>query len=286
MRLDDNDRLWVDMHTHSTASDGTFSPRELVNYAEEKELYAIALTDHDTIDGIEEALEVAKNTSVKIIPGIELSAEYGTGDLHILGLNIDYQNKGFLKVVEMCRESRDERNRKMIEKIRQQGMPLTEEIMEERFGIASVTRAHFARYMIDEGFVSSKEEAFQRYLNPGKCCYVARERITPKMAIELILDAGGYPVLAHPLLYKMGHDRLYSTVNYLKELGLQGLEGIYSLNTPSDDRKLADLAKNYGLYITGGSDFHGSNKPDIDLGVGKGNLRVPKNLLKNIGFLE
>ena len=227
-------------------------------------------------------MEAAKGNAVKVIPGIELSADYGGADLHILGLNVDYRSEAFLKVVEQCRRSRDERNLKMIEKINEQGLHLTPEIMEERFGIASVTRAHFARYMIDEGFVSSKDEAFKRYLNPGKCCYVSREKITPAMAIELILEADGKPVLAHPLLYKMGHDRLYSTVNYLKELGLQGLEAVYSLNSPSDDRKLAELAKNYDLFFTGGSDFHGSNKPDIDLGVGKGNLKIPKDLLKNL----
>ena len=280
--LNDNNRELIDLHVHSNASDGTFTPSELVDYAEEKGLYAFALTDHDTVDGIEEAMEAARNKVVKVIPGIEISAEFGESDLHILGLNVDYRSSGFLKIVEECRRSRDNRNQKMIEKVRAQGMPLTKEIMEERFGNASVTRAHFARYMMDEGFVSSKEEAFQRYLNPGRCCYVPREKISPKMAVELILEAKGYPVLAHPLLYKMGHDRLYSSVYWLKNLGMQGIEALYSLNTPADDVKLAKMAEDYGMFITGGSDFHGSNKPAIDLGVGKGNLRIKKELLKNI----
>lgn len=280
--LNDNNRELIDLHVHSNASDGTFTPSELVDYAEEKGLYAFALTDHDTVDGIEEAMEAARNKVVKVIPGIEISAEFGESDLHILGLNVDYRSSGFLKIVEECRRSRDNRNQKMIEKVRAQGMPLTKEIMEERFGNASVTRAHFARYMMDEGFVSSKEEAFQRYLNPGRCCYVPREKISPKMAVELILEAKGHPVLAHPLLYKMGHDRLYSSVYWLKNLGMQGIEALYSLNTPADDVKLAKMAEDYGMFITGGSDFHGSNKPAIDLGVGKGNLRIKKELLKNI----
>lgn len=280
--LNDNSREYIDLHVHSNASDGTYSPKEVVEYAESKGLYAFALTDHDTVDGIEEAIETARTKIVKVIPGIEISADFGGSDLHILGLNVDYTSEGFVKIVDECRRSRDERNRKMIEKIREHGMPLTEEIMLERFGNASVTRAHFARYIMDEGYVSSKEEAFNRYLNPGKPCYVSRERISPEMAIRLILEAGGHPVLAHPLLYKMGHDRLYSTINYLKTLGLQGIEGIYSLNTPSDDQKMEKIVREYGLFLTGGSDFHGSNKPAIDLGTGKGNLRISKELLKNI----
>lgn len=280
--LNDNDREFIDLHVHSNASDGTFTPAELVDYAEEKGLYAFALTDHDTVDGIEEAAAAAENKMVKVIPGIEISAEFGECDLHILGLNVDYKSSGFLKIVEECRKSRDSRNLKMIEKVREQGMPLTREIMEERFGNVSVTRAHFARYMMDEGFTASKEEAFEKYLNPGRPCYVPREKISPKMAVTLILEAKGHPVLAHPLLYHLDYDRLAVTISSLKSFGLEGIEALYSLNTPSDDSRLARMAQNQGLFITGGSDFHGSNKPDIDLGVGKGNLRIPKELLGNI----
>lgn len=286
--LNDNDREFIDLHVHSNASDGTLTPEQVVEYAEEKKLYAIALTDHDTVDGIERALAAAKDTSqrkimVKVIPGIELSAEFEKScDLHILGLNVDYKSRGFLRIVEECRRSRDNRNLKMIEKIRELGLPLTEQIMQEQFAGASVTRAHFARYMMDEGFVESTKEAFEKYLKPGACCYVPREKISPEMAIKLILEAKGHPVLAHPLLYHMDEEKLDSTVSWLAELGIQGIEGLYSLNVLDDDEKLAALAEKYGLFLTGGSDFHGSNKPDIDLGVGKGNLRIGKELLRNI----
>jgi predicted metal-dependent phosphoesterase TrpH len=154
--------------------------------------------------------------------------------------------------------------------------------MLERFGDVSITRAHFARYLVENGYVTHKEMAFAMYLNKGKKYYVPRYKITPKNAIDIIKEAGGHPVLAHPLLYKMGKDRLCSLFNYLKEIGLEGIEGIYSLNTPSDDKWLKNMADNYGLFITGGSDFHGENKPDIKLGFGKGNLRIPKELLDNI----
>ena len=281
--LNDNDRKFIDLHVHSNASDGTFTPEQVVEYAEEKKLYAIALTDHDTVDGIERALKAAENKTVKVIPGIELSAEFEKScDLHILGLNVDYKSGGFLRIVEECRRSRDNRNLKMIEKIRELGLPLTEEVMKERFAGASVTRAHFARYMMDEGFVESAKEAFEKYLKPGACCYVPREKISPEMAVKLILEAKGHPVLAHPLLYHMDEEKLDCTIAWLTGLGIQGIEGLYSLNVLDDDEKLAALAEKYGLFLTGGSDFHGSNKPDIDLGVGKGNLKIRKELLRNI----
>ena len=169
INLNDNAREYIDLHVHSNISDGTYTPEELVDYAEQKGLYAFALTDHDTVDGIERALNAAEGKTVKVIPGIEISAEHDAkSDLHILGLNVDYKSEGFLEIVKQCRESRDNRNRKMIEKVREQGIPVTQEIMDERFGRVSITRAHFARYMQDEGYVKSKDEAFARYLNPGK----------------------------------------------------------------------------------------------------------------------
>jgi len=281
--LNDNDRGFIDLHVHSNASDGTFTPEQVVEYAEEKELYAFALTDHDTVDGIERAVKAAENKTVKVIPGIELSAEFEKRcDLHILGLNVDYKSKGFLRIVEECQRSRENRNLKMIEKIRELGLPLTKEIMRERFGETSVTRAHFARYMMDEGFAGSMAEAFEKYLKPGACCYVPRKKISPEMAVKLILEAKGHPVLAHPMLYHMDEEKLDCTACWLRGLGLQGIEGLYSLNMPEDNEKLAALAVKYGLFLTGGSDFHGSNKPEIDLGVGKGNLRIKKELLQNI----
>ncbi len=279
-----NKRLYIDLHVHSNASDGTYTPNELVKYADEKGLYAFALTDHDTVNGIEEALETAKDYDVKVIPGIELSADFKGSDLHILGLNVDHKSEGFLEMVEHCKRMRDERNLKMIAKMNEQGFPITKQILDERYGVdAVITRAHFARYLLEEGFVNEKNKAFSKYLGKGRPCYVSRQLITPKMAIELILKSGGHPILAHPLLYGFNANRLKGIISYLKELGLEGIEALYSLNRVDDDQRLLKYAKNFGLYVTGGSDFHGSNKPDIDLGVGKGNLRVTKDLLGNIG---
>ena len=267
---------YIDLHVHSNASDGTLSPTEVVKLAKESGLSAIALTDHDTVSGIEEAMDAGKMYGVEVIPGIELSAEYKNGDLHILGLGIDYTDKDFISKVSVCRDSRDNRNKKMIKKLNEQGFQVTWDMMLERFGANSITRAHFAKYLIDEGYVENKDEAFKKYLNPGCPCYVSREKISPKDAIEAILKAGGHPVLAHPMLYKMNLERIESVIVMLKGYGLQGIEAIYSLNRPEDDAALLKIAKRQGMYITGGSDFHGSIKPDISIGTGKGNLRITK----------
>ncbi|MBP3339979.1 MAG: PHP domain-containing protein [Lachnospiraceae bacterium] len=272
----------VDLHVHSNHSDGTYSVKELVLYAKEKGLKAIALTDHDTVSGVEEALNEAKKVGLLLVPGIEISAGNGNSELHILGLNIDHKSQVFEDFIVTCRESREQRNYKMAEKLQELGFDVSYDVLKEMYPSATVTRAHFARYLHENGMVSSKKEAFDRFLGDGKPAYTTRERISPKDAIDMILKAGGHPVLAHPLLYKMGWDKLESLFDYLKGMGLEGIEALYSLNSKSDDVRLEKMAKNHGLFITGGSDFHGSNKPDIDLGVGKGNLRVPEEVLKNI----
>lgn len=269
---------YIDLHVHSNVSDGTMTPTEVVKLAKESGLSAMALTDHDTVDGIREAVEAGKKYGVEIIPGIEISAEYKGGDLHILGLDIDYKNEAFKKKVAVCRDSRDNRNLKMIKKLNEQGFPVTWDIMLERFGANSITRAHFAKYLIDEGYVADKDEAFKKYLNPGCPCYVSREKVSPKEAIGMILEAGGHPVLAHPLLYKMNLEKIESVIVMLKGFGLQGIEALYSLNRPEDDVALQKIAKRHDLYITGGSDFHGAIKPDISIGTGKGNLRITKDM--------
>lgn len=273
---------YVDLHVHSNHSDGTYSVEELVAYAKEKGLYAIALTDHDTVSGISEAVNVAKRFGIMLIPGIEMSSDYNGVDLHILGLNIDYKNEEFNEFLVQCRENRNNRNIRMAEKLQALGIVVTYDSMKELYKESTITRAHFARYLQDNGYVKSKQEAFDRYLKKGAKAYVPKTTISPKQAIDIIKVAGGHPVLAHPLLYKFGKAQLDSLFDYLKGLGLEGIEGLYSLNTKSDDERLLKMAKSHRLYITGGSDFHGANKPDIDLGVGKGSLRVPKDILKNI----
>lgn len=289
---------YIDLHVHSTSSDGSYTPSELVHYAIEKGLSAFALTDHDTVDGIDEAINEASRISMsrfnktnignsiysplKVIPGIELSAEYKGKDIHILGLNIDYRNKDFLTKIESFRKTRDERNVKMIRLLNEHGFNITEEIIKKRFGDAVITRAHYAILLIEGGYVSDKDVAFKKYLNPGCPCYVPRTKVTVADAVGLILSANGKPVLAHPLLYHLSNNELDELVAFLKENGLLGIEAIYSANKWDDESRMKQLANKYNLFITGGSDFHGIAKPSLDLGVGYGNLKVPEEILKNI----
>lgn len=277
---------YIDLHVHSTASDGSYTPSELVHYAIKKGLIAFALTDHDTTSGIDEALNEAELINdfspIKVIPGIELSAEYKGKDIHILGLNIDYRNKEFQKKIEFFRNIRAERNVKMIELLNEHGFKITEEQLKERFKDAVITRAHFAIMLVECGYVKDKDIAFKKYLNPGCPCYVPRTRINVIDAISLIHLANGKAVLAHPLLYHFSEAELDSLVALLKENGLQGIEAIYSSNKWNDESRMKQLAKKYDLFITGGSDFHGLAKPTLDLGIGYGDLKVPEKLLSNI----
>lgn len=276
---------FIDLHTHSCVSDGTDTPTELVEYAVKKGLAALALTDHDTVDGVEEALRAAEGTDLLLIPGVELSAEYRGRDIHILGLCLNYRSEKFLSYLQEFKRARDARNVKMAERLTAHKLPVTVEELKEEYGEAVLTRAHFAKLLKKKGYVQSYEEAFLRFLGDDKPCYVPRERITPEEAVKLIHEAEGIAVLAHPLLYHMGMDELDELVKRLKTGGLDGLEAIYSMNKGRDERRMRELADKYGLLITGGSDYHGATKPHIDLGTGQGNLCVPEELLKAMAEL-
>lgn len=294
----------IDLHVHSTCSDGTMTPTELVDYAIKKELAAFALTDHDTVDGLDEAIQYAENlrdlqscgqetdchsgetakacpaTQVpEVIPGIELSTKYHGRDIHVLGLYIDYKNEDFQSKLLEFVDSRTVRNRKMCALLQQAGIPVTYEELQAAYPDSVITRAHFGRYLLENGYVKSRQEAFDRYVGDRASCYVPREKITSAQAVDLILLSGGIPVLAHPILYHMSEERLDILIAELKEAGLMGIETIYSTYTVADERLIRGLAAKHGLLLSGGSDFHGANKPSIDLGVGRGKLFVPQNLL-------
>jgi len=279
----------IDLHVHSTRSDGTYTPTELVEYAIEKGLTAFALTDHDTTDGLDEAISYAnalraegKADVPEVIPGIELSTNIEDTEVHVAGLFIDKENPEFRSYLKEFVASRNLRNLKMCAKLTEIGIPITAEELESAFPNCILTRAHFASWLREHGYVSSNKEAFDRYLGKRCPCYVPREKITPQKAIALILTAGGIPVLAHPILYRLSDARLEALVATLKEAGLVGIEAIYSTYEPSEERQIRRLAKKYDLLLSGGSDFHGTNKPRIDLGVGLGRLYVPDELLENM----
>ncbi|MBR1854831.1 MAG: Cof-type HAD-IIB family hydrolase [Lachnospiraceae bacterium] len=290
----------VDLHVHSISSDGTYTPSELIDYAIQKHLTAFALTDHDTVDGLAEAFPYAellreqsaqstKSTTIstadvvpEIIPGIELSTEYHGKDIHIVGLFIDYKNQQFLDYLKHFVEARETRNRKMCDLLSAAGVSLRYEDLLSAYPDSVITRAHFGRYMVEHGLVKSRQEAFDRYIGDHAPCFVPREMVTPAQAVELILEADGIPVLAHPILYGMSNDKLEQLVKELKAIGLMGIEAIYSTYTPADERQIRKLADKYNLLLSGGSDFHGTNKPDIDLGTGRGSLYIDDSVLENL----
>lgn len=268
----------VDLHVHSTASDGTYTPTELVAYAKEKGLFAFALTDHDTVSGVSKAVSEGERFGVRVIPGIELSCLYHQKDIHIVGLFIDDKHPLLQEKMGWYRKKREERNRLMIKKLQEQGFSITIAEIESFFPKAVVTRAHFARYLVETKQIASLAEAFDRYIGDGCPCYVPKERTSPEEAISLIKEIGGVSVLAHPILYKFPDEELDLMTGQLKDMGLVGIEAVYSTYSAKDEEFVRRLASKYGLLLSGGSDFHGSNKPHIDLAVGKGNLRIPWEL--------
>ena len=274
----------IDLHVHSTCSDGTLSPTELVDYAIQKGLSAFALTDHDCVEGLDTILSYAKSlpNAPEIIPGIELSTDENGQEVHMVGLFIDHHNPEFNQYLQEFIASRTTRNKKMCHLLQEHGMNITYEELEAEFPGAVLTRAHYAKLLMKHGYVKSIKEAFERFLGDHCPCYVSREKITPVMAIDLIKKAGGLAILAHPILYHMSDARLDALVQKLKEAGLTGIEAIYSTYSPAEERHIRKLAAKYDLLVSGGSDVHGENKPGLDLGTGYGKLYVPEEVLTKL----
>ncbi len=271
----------IDLHTHTCKSDGSYTPTELVDYAAEKKLAAVAITDHDSIEGLDEAVAHAAALkkrglpSVEVIPGIEFSTKYEKQDVHIVGLYISYEKEEFQNALGDFVDSRVTRNIKMCENLQSAGIDITYEKLLAMYPDAVITRAHYASYLLEHEYVKSRQDAFARYLGDHTKYFVPREKVTPSQAVELILKADGVPVLAHPPLYHMGSDRLEAD-------GLMGIEVFYSTYSNQDVRDMQRLADKYDLLVSGGSDFHGANKPGLDLGCGYGKLFVPAETLLKI----
>ena len=274
----------IDLHVHSCCSDGSFTPEELVALAQSAGLSAFALTDHDTTDGIGQALLAAEGSGLEVVPGIEFSTRWLHRDIHILGYYIDYRAQSFQETLHGFLAARDVRNRQMCERIREQtGIPVTVETLSGYFPDAVITRAHMAAWLADMDYVETRAVAFDKYLGEHAPCFVPKTQVTPEDAIRLIRSHGGIPVLAHPLLYALSKKQLRQLVGSLKESGLKGSEAVYVLNRGSDEAFVRSLAEQYGLLVTGGSDFHGKNKPHIALGTGiKQSLAVPYELLEEL----
>jgi predicted metal-dependent phosphoesterase TrpH len=292
---------FIDLHIHTTASDGTFSPKEVVEEAVRRGLSVIAITDHDTTQGIPEALEAIEDYYGKIdsrkvqvssgmeneeklilVPGVEISCWYDTREVHMLGLFIDYTNDEFNEKLKAMEEERDRRNDKMIEMFNEHGIFMTLEDLKFGQEDTVVSRAHFARYLEEHGYVKSREEAFKKYIGDGCPFYLSRNYISAETAIQWIHQVGGMAFLAHPYLYGFKEDKVRKMLNDLKEFGLDGLEAYHSTADNGRTNQLRAYAKKLDLMVSGGSDFHGGNKPYIYMGVGKGNLRITRHVYDTI----
>lgn len=280
----------IDLHVHSTFSDGSETTDELVNLASKTGLAAFALTDHDTTDGYAPLYEAAvkhnmglpKDMQIEVLPGVEISVAYKKGDIHILGLLVDPNDSEFNSLLKSAEKERISRNIKMIDNLKAIGLPLSYEEIVASAPDSIITRAHFGKYLVDKGIVTDYPSAFEKYLGDDTPYYVARKFTKPKDAIEGIIKAGGVPVLAHPIIYKLPTTELETLVDTLISYGLRGIETLYSSHSKQDENYVRGLAKRKGLIITGGSDFHGKPKPAISLGIGRGNLRIPYSILDNL----
>ena len=273
----------IDLHAHTTASDGSLHPGELVQLAKDIGLLALAVTDHDTLEGVPEALEYGKALGLEVVQGVEISAEFKPGTMHVLGYDIDVQNHVIDGKLKALQEGRRTRNPKIISKLREMDIDITMDEVTEVAGGGQIGRPHFAQVLLRKGYVESVQEAFDLYLAKGGPAYLDKFRFFPREAIEVILEAGGLPVLAHPFSLKLDHTtELESLIAELVEYGLVGLEVYYSKHTPEMTDYYLGLAERFGLAPTGGSDFHGISKSEIQLGKGLGNLAVPYRLLTGL----
>ncbi len=268
----------IDLHTHSTASDGSLSPRELMIHAKKAGLAAIALTDHDTVAGLEEASLAAKEVGIELVKGIEFSVASST-ETHILGLLIDPEAPALKDAMARSQKQRIERAYKTAEKLRALGFSVTFEEAAATAGGDVIGRAHFARVLVDKGYIGSVKEAFDSYLASGKPAYVGGHVLTDRDAIDIIHSSGGVAVLAHPHLIRLSDSDLFVYMQKLKAYGLDGVEGYYTEFTPEMEMTFRSFAAKLSLALSGGSDFHGKNKPTIAIGKGYGNLDISYSLL-------
>jgi predicted metal-dependent phosphoesterase TrpH len=278
----------IDLHIHSTASDGTYTPSEILNLAAQSGLQAIAITDHDTLDGSRQALECDIPPTLRFITGVEISAQppvgcSAGGSLHILGYGVDPHHSELLQTLSKFQQIRNERTHRILDRLHQLGMPLTLEQVLAEVGEGAASRPHVAKAMVKAGIAADIEEAFQKYLGKGRPAYVSKERLDCHQTFELIKAAGGIPVLAHPYFIPCRHtDELTSLIESLCQIGLKGIEVFYPGHPPQAVALYLAMAEKHGLSVTGGSDFHGQLIPEIKMGKGTGDLYVPYNLFEKL----
>ena len=272
----------IDLHVHSTASDGSLTPRELVYYAAEKQLSAIALTDHDTVSGLAEAIAASHHAGIELIPGVEMSCVWEGTEIHILGYFVDTGSPALQDGLSWFRRMRDERNETILDNLAEDGILLTEEELRAGDPDTVITRAHFARLLMEKGYVRDRKEAFAGYLAYGGKYVPTKDELTPERVMQMFYDGRIWPSLAHPVQYHLDEDSLVQLIAELKAMGLRGIEVWHSSQSWQDTARLQTIARLSGLIPTGGSDFHGSSKPDVEIGTGRGNLKIQERVLDAI----
>lgn len=274
---------YVDLHLHTTASDGVMTPSEIVRYAKSKGLQAIAITDHDTIEGLEEGLAEGEKIDFEVIPGIEISAEHSSGSMHLLGFFMDIHHPFLNERLGYLQKARAERNPKIVEKLNRLGIEVTYEEVVKASGGGQIGRPHVARVLLEKGYVRSFPEAFERFLKKGALAYVEKFRFTAKESIHFIKEAKGVAVLAHPNTLNMnGYSELESFLQQLVKEGLKGIEVYYPEHRALEVGQYKTLAERYGLLMTGGTDYHGIEKNGSDIGVGRGEMKLPYSIVEGL----
>lgn len=271
----------IDLHVHTTASDGTFSPSKVVSLASEKGLYAVAITDHDTVDGVEEAVNASAHFGVEVVPGVEISVG-NTDDIHILGLYVNVYEECFARLMTKLKLERKNRNLELISNLQKEGIDVSYEDISETMNTDNVGRLHIAQYLQQKGYVNNYRYAFKRYLVPGCKAYVPINHISEEDGIKAILNSGGIPILAHINYLKATDFAVEEKVKKLMEYGLEGIEVMYSSYDKKTEKLAQELCEKYGLLKSGGTDFHGARRRGVSLGSGRGNLCVPYDYLVDI----
>ncbi len=272
----------IDLHTHTTFSDGSFSPTDLVALANQQGLDILAITDHDTTEGLPEAMEATNGLSLEIIPGIELSAQFQNREMHILGYFINITDPQFQSRLEALRSTRNVRISQILDRLHTLGMNISLEEVKQTSGTGTIGRPHIAQVLIAQGHVKNMQEAFERFLGTRGQAFVQREAPEAREIISWIIDAGGIPVLAHPYWEGLNKEESTTACHTLVEQGLQGLEVFYGTFSARHVSFNLGLARKFDLLMTGGSDFHGTLKPDIALGKGRGSLHVPQKAVERL----
>lgn len=276
----------IDFHTHSTFSDGTDTPERLVELGEAAGLRALALTDHDTVDGLERFLDCQPRVSVRLVPGIELSCRFLGRELHMLGLFVDPVDARFRERLEQLRRRREARNTQMARRLAESGRPVDLDSVRALAPGGLITRTHFAQALVDHGHARTPREAFHRFLAEGAQGHVPMEPLSPREAATWIREAGGVAAIAHPGRFADGRFVWDEALADLKAQGVQALEAYYADHAPNQERHFLALAQRTGLAVCGGSDYHGVAKPGLVLGRGWGSLRVPDACLDGLAALR